>query len=110
MVAGLRALASFLEANPAVPIPRKELQIRVSTNGSDEQKRAQVKFAGLAIGEDVTDDAEGTHSSVRGQFGPVSYYIFAVSGARMQRFQQAMSSLREARQETDRFAGPEEDH
>jgi hypothetical protein len=110
MVAGLRALANFLEANPAVPIPRNGLEFGVATSGSDEQKRSQVKFAGLAIGEDVTDNAEGTHSSVRRRFGPVSYHIFAVSGAHLQRFQQVVSSLREAGQETDRFAGPDDDH
>jgi hypothetical protein len=110
MVAGLRALANFLEANPAVPIPRNGHEFGVSTSGSDEQKRSQVKFAGLAIGEDVTDNAEGTHCSARRRFGPVSYHIFAVSGAHLQRYQQAVSSLREAGQETDRFAGPEDDH
>jgi hypothetical protein len=47
---------------------------------------------------------------VRRRFGPVSYHIFAVSRAHLQRYQQAVSSLREPGQETDRFAGPEDDH
>ena len=53
-----RVLADFLEANPAVPIPRHGHTFGVSTSGSDEQKRSQVKFAGLAAGEDVTDDTQ----------------------------------------------------
>jgi hypothetical protein len=109
MVAGLRALADFLEANPAVPIPRHGHQFSVTTSGSDEQKRSQVKFASLAIGEDVTDDAQGGHYWTQRRFGPVSYQITAVSSAAMQRWQRTMRSHRDARQEPDRFSGPEDD-
>jgi hypothetical protein len=108
MVAGLRALADFLEANPAVPVPRYGHVFSVSTSGSDEQKRSQVKFAGLAIGEDVTDNAEDSQCWTQREFGPVSYRVFAVSDASQQRYQRAVSSLREAGQGTDRFSGPED--
>jgi hypothetical protein len=108
MVTGLRALADFLEANPAAPIPRSGHQFSVSTNGSDEQKRSQVKFAGLAIGEGVTDNARDSQCWTQRQFGPVSYRVFAVSEASQQRYRRAVSSLHEAGQGTDRFSGPED--
>ena len=108
MVAGLRALADFLEANPAVPIPRYEHSFRVSTSGSDEQKRSQVKFASLAIGGEVTDDTQGGHYSTQRQFGSVTYRIVAVSGAAMRRWQQA-APHRDAKQGPDRFSWPEDD-
>jgi hypothetical protein len=109
MVAGLRAPADFLEANPAVPVPRHGHVFSVSTSSSDEQKRSQVKFAGLAIGEDVTDNARDGQCWTQRQFGPVSYLVFAVSSASQQWYQRAVSSLREAGQGTDHFSGPEDD-
>jgi hypothetical protein len=109
VVAGLRALADFLEANPAVPIPRHGHDFFVSTSGSDEQKRSQVKFASLAIGEDVTDDTTSGHYWTQRRFGSVSYRIVAVSDAAQQRWQRAAMSRRDAIQEPVRFSGPEDD-
>jgi hypothetical protein len=108
MVAGLRALADFLEANPAVPIPRYGHAFGVTTSGSDEQKRSQVKFASLAIGEEVTDDTQAGHYWTQRWFGSVSYRIVAVSGAAMRRWQQAVPR-RDAKQGLDRFSWPEDD-
>jgi hypothetical protein len=109
MVAGLRALADFLEANPAVPIPRYGYAFGVSTSGSDEQKRSQVKFASLAIGEEVTDDTQQGHYWTQRRFGSVSYRIVAISGAAMQRWQQAVMPRRDAKKGPDRFSLPEDE-
>jgi hypothetical protein len=90
LVAGLRALADFLEASPAAPIPRHGHMFSVSTSGSDEQKRSQVMFAGLAIGQDVTDNAQDGQCWTQRRFGPVSYRVFAVSEAAQQRYKRAV--------------------
>lgn len=107
LVAGLRALADFLEANPAVPIPRYGHMFSVTTSGSDEQKLSQVKFTSLAIGEDAMDDtASGGHYWTQRRFGPVSYRINAVSDAAMRRWHQATTSVKPG---ADSFARSEDD-
>ena len=79
-MAGLRGLADMLEANPAVPIPRWDELFCVSTSGSDEQRRSQVEFASLAIGEDVIDDTQSSgHYWTQRRFGSVHYQISAIS-------------------------------
>lgn len=109
-VAGLHALADFLEANPAVPIPRFGHDFLVSTSGSDEQKRAQVKFASLAIGEEVMDHSKDSgHYSARRRFGSVCYHIAAVSDAAQRRWQQAVASQRDGEQGSVRFSSLEDD-
>jgi hypothetical protein len=109
MVAGLRALADFLEANPAVPIPRYGHDFGISTSGSDEQKRSQVKFASLAIGEDFTDDTKNGQCWTQRRFGSVRYRIFAVSDAAVQRYQRAVKSQGDAEPGANRFLGSEDD-
>ena len=109
MVAGLRALADFLEANPAVPIPRHGHDFLVTTSGSDEQKRSQVKFASLAIGENATDDTQSGHYWTERRFGSVRYRIAAVSDAALQRWQRAAAPRRDAKQGPVRFSGPEDE-
>lgn len=109
MIAGLRALADFLEANPAAPIPRYGHDFGISTSGSDEEKRSQVKFASLAIGEDVTDDTNNGQCWTQRQFGSVRYRIFAVSDAAVQRYQRAVKSQRDAEPRANRFSGSEDD-
>jgi hypothetical protein len=109
MVAGLRALADFLEANPAVPIPRYGHTFGVSTSGSDEQRLAQVKFASLVIGEQTTDNTQNHgHYWAQRRFGPVSYRIVAVSQAAMRRWQEA-TSRRDSKHGADSFSRTEDD-
>lgn len=108
IVAGLRALADFLETNPAVPIPRHGHTFGVSTSGSDEQRLAQVKFASLTIGEETTDNTQSEgHYWTQRRFGPVSYRIAAVSTAAMRRWQEA-ASRRDAQPGADRSSRPDD--
>ena len=108
MVAGLRALADFLEANPAVPIPQHGHLFSITTSGSDEQKLSQVKFTSLAIGEDARDDTpKGGHYWTERRFGPVRYRIDAISDAAMRRYREATKSVKH--DDADRFVRSKDD-
>lgn len=77
-IAGLRALARFLSANPEVPVPDYGTGVLLFADGSDEGKRRAVdRFAALT-GARVTDSVH--YTAVRA-FGPVRYEAVAVPAA-----------------------------
>lgn len=68
-VAGLRALADWLESNPAVPaLSDQRLLLALSTNAAVEE------FA-TAQGLDVAFDDEG-NASCNLKFGPIQYFAY----------------------------------
>jgi hypothetical protein len=91
-IAGLRALAAYLEARPGVPVPRSGCTINVFADGTDEQKFAQVDLASRTLRTRVTDDRnDGGHYQAERSFGPVAYSVVAVSDERRARHQAGMS-------------------
>jgi hypothetical protein len=84
-IAGLRALADLLAANPAVPVPQYGESILLTTHGDDAENRAAVEDFAAVTGASVVDDrwdSEGIYSASCA-FGPVEYRAIAHSAACM---------------------------
>jgi hypothetical protein len=83
-IAGLRALADYLDVNPAVPVPALSTDVLVHARGADELAFAEVdRVAGL-LGVPVCDEtARGGHYTAVRTFGPVEYRCVAIPAAVM---------------------------
>ena len=79
VVAGLRALAGYLAANPAVPIPPRGWDVSVHAEGTDSEQFSQVDLVSEIMGEHPVDQraATGHHhverSSGRSPAGSSAY-------------------------------------
>jgi hypothetical protein len=74
----LRQLAAFLDANPAVPVPRHGTTILLHDTGSDAEKLAAVdRIAALLA---VTPSRGGHYTATR-RFGPIGYEAVAIPAA-----------------------------
>jgi len=91
LIAGLHALADFLDANPALPVPALSADLLVHVRGTDAEQRTEVdRVAGL-LGVSVEDQtARGGHYTAARDFGPVEYRCVAIPAKVM--------ALHEARQ------------
>jgi hypothetical protein len=80
VVAGLRALAGYLAANPAVPVPPYGWEVFVHAEGTDSEQFSQVDLVGEFMGERPADRraASGHHHAAR-SFGPVTYRVVCIS-------------------------------
>jgi hypothetical protein len=79
-IAGLHALAAFLEANPAVPVPRHSIRVTYfAQSGDDDPMRAEIDHIAdlLGAGIDTKYLAYGHHVTGIG-FGPVRYEAAAI--------------------------------
>ena len=75
-IAGLRALADFLETNPAVPVREygEEYTIFTHPAADDATERAEIDRIAAALGETVTDNTQrGGHYEVGKTFGRITY-------------------------------------
>jgi hypothetical protein len=83
-IAGLRALADYLNANPTVPVPEFSTDVLVHARGTDTEQCAEVdRVAGL-LGASVEDrTARGGHYTAARSFGPVEYRCVAIPAAVM---------------------------
>jgi hypothetical protein len=77
LIAGIRALAAFLQDHPDVPAPRWADIYVFPPRGTDEQMRAEIDQVAARIGTVVTDDAG--HYAASRHFGPVQYRAVAIS-------------------------------
>jgi hypothetical protein len=79
LVAGLRALADFLENRPEAPAPRWADAMVYVTTGTDAEMRAEVDYIADLIGSQIDAQrlAHGHYRTVR-NFGPVQYGAIAV--------------------------------
>ncbi|SNR96264.1 hypothetical protein [Actinomadura mexicana] len=79
-IAGLRALADFLEANPAVPVNEYGREYNVYTHAEDETAAvAMVDQVAALLGAEVTDTrAHGGHYSAEKTFGRITYGVVHV--------------------------------
>jgi hypothetical protein len=78
-ITGLRQLADFLEANPAVPVHEYGREYTIYTRGSDKSGRAQVDRIAALLG--VTPDDEtnrGGHYTATKTFGRISYRVIHI--------------------------------
>jgi hypothetical protein len=81
LVAGLRALARFLEDYPDVPAPRWADVMVFPPGSTDREAQAEVDTVAALIGSEVNDDtARGGHYTTSRSFGPVEYRAVAIPG------------------------------
>ncbi|GAA2456992.1 hypothetical protein GCM10010191_90730 [Actinomadura vinacea] len=89
MLQGLIDLAAFLEANPALPVPRFDWELRVpsgvSVNGTtDLRQRAEIDRIAELLGVPVWDEtSDGGPYTARRHFGPVTYSAAHIPARRM---------------------------
>ena len=78
-IAGLRALADTLAANPAIPVPPYGDRLIVNLNSAEEGGCLQVRQAARALGATVTDETRhGGHCYTQKAFGPLVYHIASI--------------------------------
>ena len=85
LIAGLRGLASFLEANPAVPVrpAYHEIPVMYFPDGdTDDERRAAVDAIASALGATASDPDGYGHYKTERAFGPVVYGALAISDER----------------------------
>ena len=88
VVAGLRALAGYLAANPSVPIPPYGWDVLVHAEGTDSEQFSQVDLVSEIMGERPVDQRASTgHHHAERSFGPVTYRFAGISEQRMAQHQ-----------------------
>lgn len=97
-VAGLRELADFLAADPAVPVPKYGETILLTTHGDDDENRRAVDEFAAAVGAAAPDgwDEYGSYAASRA-FGPVTYKAVAHSAASMDLYHESQRVAQEYR-------------
>jgi hypothetical protein len=95
-ITGLRALADFLEANPAVPVNEYGHDLIVSVRAADDAAAAAlVDKAAALLGVDVDDDTRhGGHYTATRSFGRISYRIVHIPQHRRDQYR-AQDSYRD---------------
>ncbi|MCC5580525.1 hypothetical protein IMZ11_33395 [Microtetraspora sp. AC03309] len=82
LVAGLRALADFLEANPEIPAPRNVTVHHFPKRANDAEICAEVDAIAARLGSEIDpQEREHGHYSASINFGPVSYKAVAIVAA-----------------------------
>jgi hypothetical protein len=103
-ISGLRALADFLESNPAVPVPAYgwDLNLYMRDHGDDRCHRAEVgRIAALLHAAPVDDTADGGHLVVSKTFGRISYRAVHVPARQMDEHYAHMSYRNNITLDTD---------
>jgi hypothetical protein len=92
-VAGLRALADFLENNPAVPVRELGSEYTVFARAeTDAAERAEIDRIAAALDATVDDDtARGGHYTVFRTFGRITYSAVHVPAHRQAAHEALMS-------------------
>jgi hypothetical protein len=79
VAAGLRDLASFIERNPDLPIPRN-VDISLSVIGDDDkQERDEIDRIAAILGVPATFPYGLHHYRAAREFGPVTFSALAIS-------------------------------
>lgn len=92
LLAGLRSLADYLAANPAVPVPPHGWRLTVYAEGTDSERFSQVDLVAEITGERPADRRAVTgHHRVERSFGPVAYEFRAIAEWQMARYAAGMS-------------------
>jgi hypothetical protein len=83
-IAGLRALADFLEDHPAVPVYEYGWEVSVHADGTDEQEAAEVDRIAALLGVTPVDNRpRGGHYVAAKTFGRITYRVVHIPEHRM---------------------------
>jgi hypothetical protein len=78
LIAGLRALAGFLEANPDVPAPAYTDVLVFPPDASEAEERQEIDTIASRIGSGIEISSSRRHYTTSRQFGPVGYRAVAI--------------------------------
>jgi hypothetical protein len=84
-ITGLRDLADYLAAHPAVPVPEHGADIIVHASSTDDGGCAQVDRIARQLDVPVENELAYGHYRAARSFGPVGYRIVAISDHAMAR-------------------------
>ncbi|GAA4640733.1 hypothetical protein GCM10023196_107390 [Actinoallomurus vinaceus] len=91
-IAGLRALADFLEANPGVPVNEYGWEVSYHPRGTDEDQAAEVdRIAALLDAAPVDDRPDDGHYTVAKTFGRITYKVVHIPARQMDAYDALMS-------------------
>ena len=91
-IAGLRALAAYLDSHPLVPVPFFGIQINMSADPADEGGTYQVDHVAQLLLAQVNDDTpNGGHYRAIRAFGPIRYGIVSILSICMDRYEAVWS-------------------
>ncbi|WP_328708694.1 hypothetical protein [Microbispora hainanensis] len=85
LIAGLRALADFLDANPAIPVPRSVYALHFPHGATDAEMCAEVDQIAELLDAPINQEFGHYGASIR--FGPVEYKAVAVLAARRAQYE-----------------------
>ena len=78
-IAGLRALAEYLESKPEVPAPWNGTCIHVfPPRGSNEEQRTEIDVIAALINAEPCETVSGSQYAVSRYFGPIEYRAVAI--------------------------------
>ncbi|TLP66439.1 hypothetical protein [Microbispora triticiradicis] len=88
LTTGLRALADFLDANPAVPIPYSVNVLHFPPRATDAEICADVDHIAELLGISIDPrERESGHYAASVRFGPVEYRAVAILAARRAQYE-----------------------
>jgi hypothetical protein len=84
IIAGLRQLADYLDANPGVPVNEYGWDLNIYTvHGGDAAQRAEIDQVAAVLGVAVQDETgSGGHYSAERTFGRITYRCVHISERR----------------------------
>lgn len=92
LIAGLRALADFLDANPAVPVPHSVNVLHFPPRATDAEICADVDRIAELLGTSIDlRERQYGHYAASICFGPVEYRAVAILAARRAEHEAHMS-------------------
>ena len=78
-ITGLRELAAYLDAHPAMPVPTCGTDISVHTDHTEDGGRGQVAHIAAMLGATITDETRnGGHLTATRLFGPIGYTVVSI--------------------------------
>jgi hypothetical protein len=78
LITGLRAIADFLESNPAVPVPTYTDLLVFPPFDSDAEQRQEIDMIASLIDSGTETSPYHRHYVTSRQFGPVKYRAVAI--------------------------------
>jgi hypothetical protein len=92
-ITGLRALADFLETNPAVPVPVYGWTLTFHTRTeTDTRERAELDRIAALLDQTPTDrTGQGGHLTVTKTFGRITYEAVHIPARRMDTYRALMT-------------------
>jgi hypothetical protein len=78
LISGLRALADFLEGNPAVPAPSFTGILVFPPHADDAENRQEIDIIASRIGSEIEISPAHRHYVTSRRFGPVEYRAVAI--------------------------------